>query len=63
VLDDPHGLLLGFGFQEVVDEDAEHPGLVRDIRLDVGVDIEVVPYVTVERDDDETLFCYRPVDS
>ena len=47
MLDEPDGLIFGFGFEEVGDEFAEHTGRVDLIGANVGVQIEVVPDVAV----------------
>ena len=47
VLDDPDRLVVGFGFEQVVDHDAEHACLVGDVGLYEGIYIEVIPDITV----------------
>ena len=48
VLNQPHGLLVSFSFQEVVDKNPKHSRLVRNVGLDVGVNVEVIPNITVQ---------------
>ena len=47
MLHHPDGLVLGLGFEQVVDHDPEHACLVRDVGMNIGVNVKVVPDIGV----------------
>ena len=63
MLDQPHRLLICFCFEKVVDQYTEHACLVWNVNLYIGINVEVVPGIAVQRDYNKSLFCHCPVDA
>lgn len=63
VLDEPDGVVLLLCLKEVVDQGAEHAGWIHGVRADVGIHVQVVPDVTVKRDDGQAIVGGSTVDT
>jgi hypothetical protein len=63
VLDELDSLVVRLGIKKIVNERAEHAGCINLVGTNVGVNVEVVPHITIERDDNETFGRHGSIDT